>query len=884
MASEINRGDIISTGALSEGYEYAKGLDAATMSLEKLIGISKQLGGNIKAADTITKVNDETNKLTLAQKELVKVESQIKIAIARNTIEYQNQKKEVSDLNKEAKIKSELGKRDTKTITENNASINQLISALNANRLAYKNLSAEQRNNTKEGKDLKAIIDQQDVSVKKLNGGLGDFRDNVGNYAGAMKGLKLELKSAKDEMAFLAKNTGTTSPEFVKAAAKAGDLKDQINDLNDQIKITSGNKFETLGASLKDVGSKLLNLDFEGAANSAKQFAAVIKSLTFAEIAAGIQSFGATLATVGKALLTNPIFYIAATIAGVALAFKYFYDQQAAATERTIERYKKEEDAMVSRYDKEIKIQKILGKQTFDLEKERQRVISDTAQKELQILFDKDKAFAYSRKSGFTEEQAVRLYLSKADKERYNELKKIQREAANETEIINAEQAKFEKETSESILNKKKEDLFALNKFRLETEAAGQKDIIDNDKESYGNRLSALVNFQKLKDDISRLENKNSLDHENLTATEILLINEKLQSDITANIKEAGNIRSGLRDVEQEKLDAQLKGIQDRLAKAGKKIGEGMSPPKDITQEWAEAGVVIGMTFQHVSDTAQFKFEEMINNSVTGLENLKQKFIFYANLVGGLLDSLTERRIQKIDQEEKALDESTQRQIKAAGDNESAKQRIEDDAEKKRVILEKKRLKEKQKSAKFDKAVAITIAAINAAQAVLVQIGGGDPYSAFARAALAAAIGAVQLATIIAKPIPQYFKGAAPGEHKGGAAMVGERGTELMRAPGGDWQLTPSTATVMDLKPGTEVIPHDETMRRLALGGLGRSHSHESVQDERAINELQNITKAVKSNRPVEVSYVRMGGVVYEAKKYNETFTKIHKSNNLRKS
>ena len=68
--------------------------------------------------------------------------------------------------------------------------------------------------------------------------------------------------------------------------------------------------------------------------------------------------------------------------------------------------------------------------------------------------------------------------------------------------------------------------------------------------------------------------------------------------------------------------------------------------------------------------------------------------------------------------------------------------------------------------------------------------------------AMAAALGATQLAMVLAKPLPQYAKGRAGG--KGEFAMVGERGAELMYVP-----------------EGASIVPHDKLSRPDLWGQYG---------------------------------------------------------------
>jgi hypothetical protein len=70
-----------------------------------------------------------------------------------------------------------------------------------------------------------------------------------------------------------------------------------------------------VSGSLGLVTSRIANLDFEGAAEGAKLLAQNITQIKPGDIAKGIQGIGSAFASIGKALLTNPIFLIGAAIA-----------------------------------------------------------------------------------------------------------------------------------------------------------------------------------------------------------------------------------------------------------------------------------------------------------------------------------------------------------------------------------------------------------------------------------------------------------------------------------------------------------------------------------------------------------------------------------------
>lgn len=77
---------------------------------------------------------------------------------------------------------------------------------------------------------------------------------------------------------------------------------------------------------------------------------------------------------------------------------------------------------------------------------------------------------------------------------------------------------------------------------------------------------------------------------------------------------------------------------------------------------------------------------------------------------------------------------------------------------------------------------------------------------AAAQIPIAIAVGALQAAVIAAQPIPKYAKGTE--DHPGGLAVVGDGGRkEVAVFPDGNYYITPSVPTLVDLPKGTEVLP-----------------------------------------------------------------------------
>jgi hypothetical protein len=247
------------------------------------------------------------------------------------------------------------------------------------------------------------------------------------------------------------------------------------------------------------------------------------------------------------------------------------------------------------------------------------------------------------------------------------------------------------------------------------------------------------------------------------------------------------------------------------------------------------------------------------------LQKLQAAFEEYSVTIVNLFGAISARRLQNIDLEIKALEEQTRREIELAGDNDRAKEQIERNAEARKANLERKRRAEQQKQARLEKAQGIVSVGIQTAINVV------EAFPNFALMALAAALGAIQVATIAAKPIPQFEEG---GVTKTPTIIAGEAGSELYRTPSGKFGITPDTATVMKLPVGTEIFPHDETLKMLAMGSLRRV---DSVRADYALyahidglkSEIRDgnkaLIKAVIESAPGDL--VSQGSLVYEAKR-----------------
>jgi hypothetical protein len=162
--------------------------------------------------------------------------------------------------------------------------------------------------------NLKELNVQINATDAAINQGAQAF-DNVAvaqdEVVASSKSLKAQLRELQAQIA----NTEPDSAKYRELSQAAGELKDRIQDAAQAVGTQAGGAFERVSGSLGLVTSRITSLDFEGAAEGAKLLAQNITQIKPGDITKGIQGIGSALGSVGKALLTNPIFLIGAAIA-----------------------------------------------------------------------------------------------------------------------------------------------------------------------------------------------------------------------------------------------------------------------------------------------------------------------------------------------------------------------------------------------------------------------------------------------------------------------------------------------------------------------------------------------------------------------------------------
>lgn len=263
---------------------------------------------------------------------------------------------------------------------------------------------------------------------------------------------------------------------------------------------------------------------------------------------------------------------------------------------------------------------------------------------------------------------------------------------------------------------------------------------------------------------------------------------------------------------------------------------------------------------QIASDTEAGDAAAEIEKSKASLKMqlLDEVFNFASTLNNAWLEKETDRLDKESETNEKWRDDEIasierleEQGVISKEQAEARKQQIEDQAAANEEEIEQKRLEAQRQAAIYDKAISAAQAGVAIALAITKSL--ATP----ALIPWIAALGAVQLATILATPIPEYARGT--DDHGGGLAIVGDGGRpELVVLPDRTMWRTPSTDTLVNLPEHAQVLPdYYAAVRELAMPRLERADIP-TVDVSGIMRKLdQTGDKITETNRLFRVSIAR---------------------------
>lgn len=267
-----------------------------------------------------------------------------------------------------------------------------------------------------------------------------------------------------------------------------------------------------------------------------------------------------------------------------------------------------------------------------------------------------------------------------------------------------------------------------------------------------------------------------------------------------------------------------------------------------LEQQMADAAIA---NIERVNEKDAKSREQRIKNAQQWLQVAADSL----NSINELVSTIYDAKISKVEEEQEANTEAgeaeqeriaqmVEQNVITEEEGEARKRAAEDKTAKKNEELEKKKAKLKEKQAKFDKLNSIAQVGISTALAIMNMMKSAPWPVNIAMAAVAGAMGAVQLATIIATPLPKYAKGT--GYHKGGPAIVGDGGVPEVITYGGNAWITPDEPTLVDLPAGASVIPDVSKLGESELAVTrplmqGGKDAPEAYNDAKVLDRLDSL-------------------------------------------
>lgn len=585
--------------------------------------------------------------------------------------------------------------------------------------------------------------------------------------------IKKELRELKGEIA-----NATDSEQVAKLSQRAGELKDQLADANEQVNIfASGSKFEQVSNGLGSIKSSIMSLDFAEAGEKAKLLTNALRGINPADFAAQFKGFGQVVLQLGSAvgiamkqfiafgisLLANPIFLLVAVITAIVVAIllllnkmgilkkiidflmKPIYDliqgfkdltdwlgltsfaaeenaeKMLAANEQIMESSKARQETIVGNFDYEIRMAKIYGQETLDLELAKSKAIGSEAKSRLSAA---EKALDAQQKLGEDADKKTIKKLKDQIKEEKNTILSQRRER----NAIVAEDAVKKEEEQQKELDKQKQH----NEKIAKANADAAKKAADAAKKFAEDRINAQRTIADL--EISLIANDNEREiatinekyvrqmqdlqkNEALTAAEKTRLAELYNQQLQVDLKKQEQTVIDAEKAKQQKVNDLVKANQEAAQQAEEDYYE-QYRLLVMNEQGREVDAVNSKYFQLIAKAEQFGLDTKVlkEQQEKELADIAKKYA--DKQAKDALDAENKKRAAALDTANAAL--------KLAEDSTKAIQAVGDIAFGAKMAKVKKGSKEEEELAKkqfkFNKAMQLSGAIIDAGKAITASL------------------------------------------------------------------------------------------------------------------------------------------------------------------
>lgn len=678
---------------------------------------------------------------------------------------------------------------------------------------------------------VQTIKDASDIGnvLKKADAAVGQFQRNVGNYKSAFDGLGFSFSQVGRELPSLAINLQTFA-------------------------LAISNNLPMVADELAKASSEIKRLKAEGKETPS----------LFQRIGKALFSFQ-TLLSVGITLLTlyaGKLFNVGDNAKAVKEATDKLndsFDRQDASVRKVIDTLKDYEEIDLlnlqingATAEKQNKVRIQYAERYLDnlreLETEAIKKSTEATQKAdalralskdnlVRSLIQKEKEISEAEAAESKKRaENLRAEIEKGERDIIKMKTQFRKEDAEKTTQANEDAA----DKASEIAERNAQASFTIEELRLQRVIDFNQQIADDEENRLAKRLAALQFAREAEIELAIRTADLEKNSGEKTAKELEAIEAK-KYDAILRINKAFNEKAReLRDDDiQSSLDAAAefekkfnKALQDRFERDMERIKK----LKDANQKAGEDQLKADQKF---ADDKKKLFEDLA-------EELQ-------NLTFTLFTAGVEQQKNAIQEQIDLLEQKKQKDIEVANqtftnaqDRAAAIAVIEARAQAQRENLQRKQRDLDVKKAQFDKAQAVARIIQETALNVIKYF--GTPL-----AILAGAIGAVQLAAVIAQPIPRYKHGKNVSDDYEGPAIVGDGGKpEAIIRESGQVEITGSKPELTYVKKRDIVLPDARMLSDLVVSGQmsGKLMERQVIVENTGMmeikGELQNVVMAIK--------------------------------------
>lgn len=843
MSSKGRIDDIIDVPAVKKQIDYlTTALDAINKKFGEYAGALDKVVSNVKGAKGMADLNTQlekqatiTQQATKAQHSKSDINTKIIAEEARLTtlmnggaaaevklltIKQQRINRE-KELLAQAKEAINAGAKQTKSVEEQIAAAKRQVNSIRAIEEETKKLQQIKKDlilvegkESTQVREINSMIDKNTNIIRENSDAAKQQSMNVGNYGSVWDGVKGTLAAAALAMGSLSgviafgksviESTGATAREFkavttgmswawdeFKKAIATSDFSNLLTNMGNAI--TAGREYVNILADVKkstralSITNSELNLEFQ----KQKVIERDVSKTTEERIASGKKALDIELKMTEESMKVG----------------KKAFDAELLHL-RTITKLKDDDiKTAVSTYNS--------NEKNLDLANEYNKALETTSAKNSQAASQTRKTpegeAAYQKtvslvKSASPEIKKLAGVMKAMGKTTGEELDAM---AQKWVDLINIESESVQKTARVKITLGRLEK--GIIDEGIKEEAAKAKEI-DKQITAY-DKLSNRIKELNDKMIALRMANQpvpNSMIHELISSQDKL---EKVK-------KEVEDIAAGMIAIQSKGYAVDAKGNSIPVASSNPTSGAGLLKPRAVDWKAANDKGSSG-SFSNTWDS--MSSSEQANVVIEATQSTSDAaFDIIRNNDQAILDG-------------KLADLEKEKNAKLANTHLSEKQKAKIEEE-----YAKKTAKAKTDAAKKEKAAAIIQAIINTALAI-GKVAGNPVLMA-----LAAVVGAAQIAIIASQPIPKYFKGREGG--KAEFAWVGERGTEAIQLPGGKTMLTPDHATMTYLPAGANVIPNERLLKMSESLTLNNIPQYEGGISTNDIKELKQAILSQNAN------------------------------------